>query len=243
MNDATLTVRAPDGSFVGYSDDSLFSLNPSLSFTAPQTGAYSIIVGGYFSFQSGDFVATSTSTAIESNIDIIAARALVESLKSSYNGVNGFLADADTGSSILSPAFVAQIYLNKHGVDITNWNSSMLSARMTGTDENVGNGYILPGYQSNVVNFVADFALDVDQATGLLASTNHPDGYPYSGSLYYGLPNNPFSAQDYDANLSFALRALLGIQTPTATDLAPYAGITLTDALGKIFDETIISRC
>ncbi|MFL2832617.1 MAG: hypothetical protein ACJ0BK_03280, partial [Coraliomargaritaceae bacterium] len=57
-------------------------------------------------------------------------------------------------------------------------------------------------------------------------------------SLYYGIPNNPFSAQDYDANLNFALRALLGIQTPTATDLASYANMTLEQALASIFAST-----
>jgi hypothetical protein len=152
------------------------------------------------------------------------------------------LADADTGSYNLSPAFVAQIYLNKHGVDITNWNSSMLGQRLTSVDADTGSGYILPGYGGNVVSFVADFALDVDLATGLLASTSTGDGYPYSGTLYYGRPNNPLPSWDqaraeiqYDSNLSFALGGLLGIQNPTATDLAPYAGMTLEQALTEIF--------
>jgi len=246
LTDATLTIRAPDGSFVGYSDDNFlsgnFSLDPVVSFVASQTGAHTATVGGYFPSLSGDFVGTSATTAIESNIDTLAARALVESVKGSYNGANGFLADADAGSFNLSPAFVAQIYLNKHGVDIASWNSTMLGERMAGIDENIGNGYILPGYQGNVVNFVADFALDVDLATGLLATSVHPDGYPYSGALYYGRPNDPLPSWDQarvelqsDANLGFALSALLGMQNPTATDLADYEGMTLKEALAEIF--------
>jgi hypothetical protein len=118
----------------------------------------------------------------------------------------------------------------------------MLGARLTGINQDMGNGYTLPGYQNNVVNFVADFALDVDPATGPLASMSTGDGYSYSGTLYYGLSNNPLSSWDQaraeiqsDANLSFALSALLGIQNPTATDLAPYAGMALEQALASIF--------
>jgi hypothetical protein len=106
----------------------------------------------------------------------------------------------------------------------------------------MGNGYILPGYQSNVVNFVADFALDVDLATGPLASIPTSDGYPYSGTVYYGRPNNPLSswyqaraAVESDVNLNSALSALLGIQNPTDTDLVPYVGMTLEQALVEIF--------
>ena len=265
LNYATITVRAPDGTFVGNSDNIFFfGRNQSLSFTASQTGAYSVIVGSYYSFYSGDFVAISTSSSTESNLDTLAARALVESMEGSYNGANGFLADADTGSPLLSPAFVAQIYLNKHGVGITSRNSSMLGQCMTGVNEDMGNGYILPGYQSNVVNFVADFALDVDLATGQLASIPTDDGYPYSGTLYYGRPNNPLSSWDQarvavqsDANSSFARRALLGIENPTQTleptdtvytftppdeedpvsrTLNEFMALTLEEALAEIFE-------
>jgi hypothetical protein len=241
LNDATLTVRAPDGSFVGYSDDNFlsgnFSFDPALSFVASQTGAYTITVGGYNSFQSGDFVATSTSTATESDTNTLAARALVESLKGSYNGANGFLANDAT-----DPAFLAQIYLNKHGVGITSFNASLLNNRLKGVDIVKISGDILPGYQGNVVNFVADFALDVDLTTGLYASFTTADGYHYSKIVYYGRPNNPLSSWDQaraeiqsDANLNSALSALLGIQNPTDLDLAPYVGMTLEEALAEIF--------
>jgi hypothetical protein len=240
LNDSTLTVRAPDGTFVGYIDDGLFGLDPSLSFVASQTGAYSITVGGYSSFFSGDFVATSISTAVESNTAILGARALVESLKGAYNGVDGFLADADTGSYNLSPAFVAQIYLNKHGVDIAASNSSILGQRLTGVAEDMGSGYTLPGYQSNVVNFVADFALDVDLATGPLASIPTSDGYPYSGILYYGAPNNSLASWEQaraeiqsDANLIFAQSALLPVDTSFATDED-----TIEEVLAEIFESS-----
>ena len=246
LTDATLTVSAPDGSFVGYSDDNFlsgnFSLDPVVSFVASQTGAYTVTVGGYNSFQSGDFVATSTSTAIESNTEILSARALVESLKGAYNGANGFLADAAT-TSLLSPAFVAQIYLNKHGVGITAQNAAILGSRLIGDDVTIGTGDILSGYQSNVVNFVADFARDVDLvAYGPYASATTDEGYHYTGNLYYGRPNNPLPSWyqaraeiQSDANLNSALSAFLGIQNPTAADLAPYAGITFEEALALIF--------
>ena len=103
--DATLTVSAPDGSIVGFSADNfnlltgILSFDSELSFTASQTGTYTATVGGYRVFQSGDFAIKSISTTIESNIDILAARALVESLKGVYNGANGFLADSAAGSS------------------------------------------------------------------------------------------------------------------------------------------------
>jgi hypothetical protein len=245
LTDAVLTVRAPDGSFVGYSDDNFlsgnFSFDPALSFVASQTGAYTITVGGYNSFQSGDFVATSTSTATESDTNTLAARALVESLKGSYNGADGFLADAATGSSSAAD-FVAQIYLNKHELDIMTFNSAFLGGRLRGVDTVKSTGDIIPGYQSNVVNFVADFALDVDLTTGPYASFTTGDGYPYSKIVYYGRPNNPLSSWDQaraeiqsDANLNSALSALLGIQNPTDLDLAPYVGMTLEEALAKIF--------
>jgi len=247
--DPTLTVSRPDGSVMPFVDDNgfdsatgVYSRDPELRFTASQTGSYTATVGGYRNLYPGDFAIESVSTATELNFETLAAIALVESLKGSYNGANGFLADADAGSFNLSPAFVAQIYLNKHGVDIASWNSTMLGQRMAGIDENIGNGYILPGYQGNVVNFVADFALDVDLATGLLATSVHPDGHPYSGALYYGRPNDPLPSWDQarvelqsDANLGFALSALLGMQNPTATDLADYEGMTLKEALAEIF--------
>ena len=245
--DSTLTVSAPDGSFVGFSDDNfnlltgILSFDSELSFTASQTGTYTATVGGYSVFQSGDFAIESVSTTIESNIDILAARALVESLKGVYNGANGFLADSAAGSSV-SSAFVAQIYRNKHEVGITAFNTSLLSGRLRGVDIVKSTGDIMPGYQSNVVDFVADFALDVDLATGPYASATTGDGYPYSGTVYYGRPNNPLSSWDQaraeiqsDANLNSALSALLGIQNPTDLDLAPYVGMTLEEALVEIF--------
>jgi hypothetical protein len=220
--DPTLTVTRPDGSSFPLIDDSvnpetgIYGLNPALSFVASQTGTYTATVGGYANLYSGDFTIESVSTAIESNIDILAARALVESLKGSYNGANGFLADAATGSSSAAD-FVAQIYLNKHELDIMTFNSAFLGGRLRGVDTVKSTGDIIPGYQSNVVNFVADFALDVDLTTGPYASFTTGDGYPYSKIVYYGRPNNPFLAQDHDANLSFALSALMGIQNPAET--------------------------
>ena len=245
--DATLTVIAPDGSSVGFSADNfnsltgILSFDPALSFIASQTGTYTATVGGYRVFQSGDFAIKSISTTIESNTNTIDARALVAALKNTYNGANGFLADSAAGSS-LSSAFVAQIYLNKHELGIMTFNSALLKGRLRGVESVKSTGDIVPGYQSNVVNFVADFALDVDLATGSYALVNTGDGYPYSKIVYYGRPNNPLSSWEQaraeiqsDVNLISALSALLGIQNPTDLDLAPYVGMTLEEALAEIF--------
>ena len=122
------------------------------------------------------------------------------------------------------------------------FNSAFLGGRLRGVDTVKSTGDIIPGYQSNVVNFVADFALDVDLTTGPYASVTTGDGYPYSKIIYYGLPNNPLSSWDQaraeiqsDANLNSALSTLLGIQNPTASDLALYAGMTFEQALSVIF--------
>jgi hypothetical protein len=151
------------------------------------------------------------------------------------------LADSAAGSSSAA-AFVAQIYLNKHELGIMTYNSAYLNGRLRGVDKVKPTGDTLPGYQSNVVNFVADFALDVDLTTGSLASVTTGDGYPYSKILYYGRPNNPLPSWyqaragiQSNANLDSALSGLLGIQNPTAADLAPYAGKTLEQALFEIF--------
>ena len=139
---------------------------------------------------------------------------------------------------------MAQIYLNKHELPIiAALNSSYAWPALDRRCRSYGYWrYTLPGYQSNVVNFVADFALDVDLATGPYASATTGDGYPYSGTVYYGRPNNPLSSWDQaraeiqsDANLISALSALLGIQNPTDLDLAPYVGMTLEEALAEIF--------
>ena len=186
-----------------------------------------------------------TQTQLEAGLEIISqdtatseARALVEALKGEYNGSNGFLADVDTDSFNLAPSFVAQIYRNKHGVGITTLNSGILGQRLTGIDKDMGNGYILPGYQSDVVNFVADFALDVNLATGPITSIPTGDGYPYTKIVYYGRPNNPLSSWDFarkavqfEANRSFALRALL----PAAQGFDVSKEETLKDVLAKIF--------
>ena len=133
------------------------------------------------------------------------------------------MADTATASSSAA-AFVAQIYQNKHELGIMTYNSSFLGGRLRGVDTVRSTGDIIPGYQSNVVNFVADFALDVDLTTGSYASFTSGDGYPYSKIIYYGRPNNPLSSWDQaraeiesDANLNSALSALLGIQNPTDT--------------------------
>jgi len=244
LSDPTLTVNDPNGTFVGFSDDNFgsgfFSLDAVLTFTATQPGDYTATVRGFSSFQSGDFAIVSTSVSTESNNDLLLARVLVESLQDSYNGANGFLADSDVPNPALAPQFVAQIYRNKHGVGITNFNSSTLGARLTGTDDDMGGGNILPGYSGDVLTFVAAFALDTDLAVGSIASIPTPDGYPYTSELFYGRPNNPLS--DWNAvatdlqdefNIAKAVSDLLpNLENP---DLTEYAGMTLEVALATIF--------
>ena len=244
LSDPTLTVNDPNGTFVGFSDDNFgsgtFSLDAVLTFTATQPGDYTATVRGFSSFQSGDFAIVSTSVSTESNNDVLLARVLVESLQDSYNGANGFLADSDVPNSGLAPQFVSQIYRNKHGVGITNFNSSTLGARLTGTDEDMGNGYILPGYSGDVLTFVAAFALDTELAVGPLASLKTADGYRYTSQLFYGRPNNPLSGWNAVAtdlqdefNIAKAVSDLLpNLENP---DLTEYDGMTLEVALATIF--------
>ena len=244
LSDPTLTVNDPNGTFVGFSDDNFgsgtFSLDAVLTFTATQPGDYTATVRGFSSFQSGDFAIVSTSVSTESNNDLLLARVLVESLQDSYNGANGFLADSDVPNSGLAPQFVSQIYRNKHGVGITNFNSSTLGARLTGTDEDMGNGYILPGYSGDVLTFVAAFALDTELAVGPLASLKTADGYRYTSQLFYGRPNNPLSGWNAVAtdlqdefNIAKAVSDLLpNLENP---DLTEYDGMTLEVALATIF--------
>jgi hypothetical protein len=251
LSDPTLTVNDPNGTFVGFSDDNfvLGSSNPLdavLTFTATQSGDYTATVRGFSSFQSGDFAIVSTSVSTESNNDLLLARVLVKSLQDSYNGANGFLADTDVANPALSPQFVAQLYRNKHDAGITNFNSNTLGARLTGTDEAMGGGYILPGYSGDVLSFVAAFALDTDLAVGSIASISTPDGFSYTSELFYGRPNNPLSGWNAAAsdlqdefNITEAVSDLLpNLENP---DLTEYDGMTLEVALATIFTDLAFS--
>jgi hypothetical protein len=250
LSDPTLTVNDPNGTFVGFSDDNfvLGSSNPLdavLTFTATQSGDYTATVRGFSSFQSGDFAIVSTSVSTESNNDLLLARVLVKSLQDSYNGAN-FLADTDVVNPALAPQFVAQLYRNKHDVGITNFNSNTLGARLTGTDEDMGGGYILPGYSGDVLSFVAAFALDTDLAVGSIASISTPDGFSYTSELFYGRPNNPLSGWNAEAtdlqdefNITEAVSDLLpNLENP---DLTEYNGMTLEVALTTIFTDPAFS--
>lgn len=246
LTDPTLTVNAPDGTFVGYSDDNfasgVFDLDAVLAFTATQSGAYTATVRGFSVSQAGNFAAVSTSISTESDNALLLARALVDLLQDSYNGSNGFLANADVANPSLAPAFVAQLYRNKHGVGITTFNSAVLGYRLTGTSQDQGNGYILPGYSGDVLSYTAAFAIDTELATGVLASIKTHDGFPYTSGLYYGRPNDALAGWDAESvnvqtssNIAFAVSALLGIESPSAADLAPYDGMTLEQALATLF--------
>ena len=251
LSDPTLTVNDPNGTFVGFSADNFVLgssnlLDAVLTFTATQSGDYTATVRGFSSFQSGDFAIVSTSVSTESNNDLLLARVLVKSLQDSYNGANGFLADTDVANPALSPQFVAQLYRNKHDVGITNFNSNTLGARLTGTDEDMGGGYILPGYSGDVLSFVAAFALDTDLAVGSIASISTPDGFSYTSELFYGRPNNPLSVWNAAAsdlqdefNITEAVSDLLpNLENP---DLTEYDGMTLEVALATIFTDPAFS--
>ena len=80
--------------------------------------------------------------------------------------------------------------------------------------------------------------LDVNLATGPIASIPTGDGYPYTKIVYYGRPNNPLSSWDFarkavqsEANRSFALRALL----PAAQGFDVGVSETLKEVLTSIF--------
>jgi hypothetical protein len=117
---------------------------------------------------------------------------------------------------------------------------------LTGTDEDMGGGYILPGYSGDVLSFVAAFALDTDLAVGSIASISTPDGFSYTSELFYGRPNNPLSGWNAEAtdlqdefNITEAVSDLLpNLENP---DLTEYNGMTLEVALTTIFTDPAFS--
>ena len=151
LTDPTLTVTDPGGNLVGFADDSFlggsFSLNPSISFVAANSGSFTVTVGGFSFFQSGDFTLTVQSSGSGVSGTPQAAQALVEFLIPEYEARFGSFLRSAAGSSEVG-AFVEQVFVNKHGVGPSANALNRLGSALLG-DSAPFNGETTPGYQGN----------------------------------------------------------------------------------------------
>ena len=222
LRDATLTVNSPSGAQVGFSDDSIFGLDPLLTFTVTEAGTHTAIVGGFSLLQSGDFTITSLSTGSGSSNDASAlslVTALIPEFESRFRETFPPLSVAGQAANDL----VTQLFRNKHSTAPSALALSRLSLSLTGVDTNLGQ-LIVPGYSGSTAAFVAAFALD-----------NQLSQYPgLSSVLYYTVPND--ATKDMQTAL---LIATLLEEDPTDTQIAEYAGMTNEEVVEAILIESL----
>jgi hypothetical protein len=222
LTDATLTVNSPNGVQVGYSDDSIFGLDPLLTFTATEAGTHTAIVGGFSQLQAGDFTITSLSTGSGSS-NAASAQSLVTALipefESRFKETFPPLSVAGQAANNL----VTQLFRNKHSTAPSALALSRLSLSLTGVDTNLGQ-VTVRGYSGTTAAFVAAFALDnqLSQNPGL------------SSELLYTVPND--ATEDMQTAL---LIATLLEEDPTAALIAEYAGMTIEDVVEAILIESL----
>ena len=222
LRDATLTVNSPSGAQVGFSDDSIFGLDPLLTFTVTEAGTHTAIVGGFSLLQSGDFTITSLSTGSGSSNDASAlslVTALIPEFESRFRETFPPLSVAGQAANDL----VTQLFRNKHSTAPSALALSRLSLSLTGVDTNVGQ-LIVPGYSGSTAAFVAAFALD-----------NQLSQYPgLSSELLYSVPND--ATKDMQTAL---LIATLLDEDPTDAQIAEYAGMTNEEVVEAILIESL----
>ncbi len=222
LRDATLTVNSPSGAQVGFSDDSIFGLDPLLTFTVTEAGTHTAIVGGFSLLQSGDFTITSLSTGSGSSVDESAlslVTALIPEFESRFRETFPPLSVAGQAANDL----VTQLFRNKHSTAPSALALSRLSLSLTGVDTNVGQ-LIVPGYSGSTAAFVAAFALD-----------NQLSQYPgLSSELLYSVPND--ATKDMQTAL---LIATLLDEDPTDAQIAEYAGMTNEEVVEAILIESL----
>ena len=221
LTDPTLTVTSPSGAFVAYSDDSFFSLDPLVNFTATEAGAYSAEVAGSSSTQSGDFTITSFTTN-SGTTGNASAEALVQSLIPEFE--DRFDLAFPTSTVVLgldASSLVTQLFMNKHGGGPDSQSLVRLQTALTGDAQALG-GVTVPGYNGNLSLYTASFALDntIGRYAGL-TSVN-----------YYGLPNNP----EDEAPLAIMVATFLGVD-PTDEELSNYDGMTQAEAFEDILTD------
>ncbi|NBB79416.1 MAG: hypothetical protein GVY36_08225, partial [Verrucomicrobia bacterium] len=194
LTDATLTIVGPNGSTIGFSDDSFvngnFSLNPRIDFIAPESGSYNAIVGGFGLFNLGGFTITSSSTGSGEGSDALSAQAAVQFLIPEYEERFGtFLVSGDVNSP-QAVSFIEQIFNNKHGTDTTAQSLTRLANSLRGGNVEFA-GFTIPGYGGNVASFVGNFAIDNDPS-GLIGVS----GFPLTRVHLYSRPNNSLQLSD-----------------------------------------------
>ena len=223
LRDATLTVNSPSGAQVGFSDDSIFGLDPLLTFTVTEAGTHTAIVGGFSLLQSGDFTITSLSTGSGSSNDASAlslVTALIPEFESRFRETFPPLSVAGQAANDL----VTQLFRNKHSTAPSALALSRLSLSLTGADTNLGQ-LIVPGYSGSTAAFVAAFALDNQ------LSQYYPG---LSSELLYSVPND--ATKDMQTAL---LIATLLDEDPTDAQIAEYAGMTNEEVVEAILIESL----
>ena len=222
LTDATLTVNSPSGAQVGFSDDSIFGLDPLLTFTATEAGTHTAIVGGFSQLQAGDFTITSLSTGSGSSNDASAlslVTALIPEFESRFRETFPPVSIAGQSANNL----VTQLFRNKHSTAPSALALSRLSLSLTGADTNLGQ-LTVPGYSGSTAAFVAAFALD-----------NQISQYPgLSSELLYTVPND--ATEDMQTAL---LIATLLDEDPTDARIAEYAGMTNEEVVEAILIESL----
>jgi hypothetical protein len=196
--DPTLVVTSPTGQFVAAADDNNlpgFSfLDAVVQFTAQESGAYNLTIGGFSFSNSGDFIANSTVISTITDIAKITSEVLVRNLGDAlYNGPGGFPTAAELNQPGAAPDFISRLYLNKHGVAITSTNlNQILRNRLIGTTQTSSQGYAISGYSGDPIDYAAAFAVDTDLiSTGPQVGATTADGFPFTDGLFYGRPNRP----------------------------------------------------
>lgn len=210
LTDATLTIVAPNGSTIGFSDDSFiggnFSLNPRIDFIAPQTGEYTAIVGGFGLFNFGGFTITSSSTGSGEDGDALSAQAAVQFLVPEYEERFGtFLASGDVNTP-RAVDFIEQVFTNKHGTDVSAQSLTRLANSLRGGNVDFA-GFTIPGYGGNVASFVGNFAIDNDPS-GLIGV----QGFPLTRVHLYSRPNDSSELAD----LALVIAVLQGVNPTDA---------------------------
>ncbi len=210
LTDATLRIVNPSGAIVAYSDDSFFSLDPLVNFTATAAGTYTATVGGYL-LQSGDFTITSTSSSSGSTSSA-SVQALVQSLIPEFEArFDMTFPTSSLASGTQATNLVNQLFKNKHGVNPSPQATVRLKASLTGSDSES-----LPGYSGDLTVFTSAFALDNSRSSFNQA---------YSSVHYYEIPNQPIS----DVPLALMIAMFLG-EDPSDQALAGYGGMTQAQA-------------
>ncbi len=222
LTDATLTVNSPSGAQVGFSDDSIFGLDPLLTFTAAEAGTHTAIVGGFSQLQAGDFTITSFSTGSGSS-NAASAQSLVTALIPEFESRFRRTFPPVSIAGQAANDLVTQLFRNKHRTAPDALALNRLSLSLTGVDTNLGQ-LIVPGYSGTTAAFVAAFALD-----------NQLSQYPgLSSMLYYTVPND--ATEDMQTAL---LIATLLDEDPTDAQIAQYAGMTIEEVVEAILIEIL----